>query len=69
MGWTPVRLEVYDISGRQVATLVDEPLGPGHHTAVWTGTDQSGRSVASGIYFYMIETSDYRMTKKMTLLK
>jgi len=64
-----VLLEVYDLSGRRVATLVDRRLAQGEHVAVWDGTDASGRSVASGTYFCRLRVGDSAQTRKMVLLR
>jgi hypothetical protein len=59
-----VRLEVYDISGRRVATLADGYEQGGEHSVSWNGP-----GVSSGVYFYRLSTADYMSTKKMHLLK
>jgi hypothetical protein len=66
----PVSLRVYSISGRLVRVLLDSELrGPGTHTTEWDGTDDQGRNVASGVYFYRLEADGERLTRKMILLK
>lgn len=65
----PVRISVYDLRGRVVCTLVSEDKGPGEYVAVWRGRDDSGNDVGSGVYFYRIEIGDYRVDRKMVLLK
>ncbi|MBN2565322.1 MAG: T9SS type A sorting domain-containing protein [Candidatus Eisenbacteria bacterium] len=64
-----VRLAVYDVSGRRVATLVDEVRAAGEHTVEWLGRDDSGRSVASGVYFVRLVANEKSATRKVTLLK
>ena len=64
-----VRLDVYDILGRNVATLIDESLEAGEHIVQWDGRNVGGRDVASGIYFYRIVTKDFVETKKMVLIR
>ena len=64
-----MKLAVYGLDGRLVATLLNEERGPGLHEVVWTGRDDSGRSVASGIYLYRIEAGPHGSVKKMTLMK
>jgi len=64
-----VNLAIYEISGRRVATLVSGSLPAGYHESVWTGLDESGRSVASGIYFYRLEADNEVLTRKMILLR
>lgn len=64
-----IRLEVFDILGRKQATLYDGYLGAGEHSFTWRGVDAYGRAAASGIYFYRLSSSEYSLTRKMTLLK
>jgi subtilisin family serine protease len=55
----PVRLTIYSILGERVRTLVDaEAREAGYHEAVWNGTDDGGRSVASGVYIYRMDYTD-----------
>ena len=65
----PVELIIYNILGQKVRTLVNQPLEPGEHSIVWNGTDNKGRSVASGIYFYRMKAGNYSETQKMVLKK
>ena len=64
-----VRLTIYDMLGRVVRRLVDEDQPPGWHRITWDGRDESGREVASGIYFYRIQTPEFKKTRKMILLR
>ena len=64
-----VRLTVFDVTGRVVRTLVDEELPAGYHETSWDGRSDSGQRVASGVYFYRLETAEFSATRKMTLLK
>lgn len=64
-----VRLEIVDILGRTVARPVDQFQSAGSYKYEWRGTDASGRSVASGMYFYRLAVGDRVLTKKMVLLK
>jgi hypothetical protein len=64
-----VSLEIYDILGRKVRTLVSENLTPGYKSVLWNGKDNSGKEVASGIYFYQIKIGDFSEAKKLVLLK
>ena len=66
---TYVRLHVYDIRGRRVATLVNGVQKPGRYTAVWDGRDATGHSAPSGVYFYRIETDRFTQSRKMMLVK
>lgn len=64
-----VKLRVYSVSGRELATLVDGNLPAGRHTVNWDGKTADGESVTSGIYFARIESGGETATRKMTLLK
>jgi parallel beta-helix repeat protein len=59
-----VRIDIYDLLGRKVETLVDEEKQAGQHQAVWDASRHS-----SGVYFYRIEAGDFAETRKMILLK
>ncbi|NNE07005.1 MAG: T9SS type A sorting domain-containing protein [Gemmatimonadetes bacterium] len=64
-----VRLEVFEISGRRVRSLVDKERPAGFHTAVWDGSDEDGRPVASGTYLYRLRAGDFTATRKLTVLR
>jgi flagellar hook assembly protein FlgD len=64
-----VRLDVFNILGRRVKTLVDDNMTAGSHSVVWDATDDGGRGVATGIYLYRLEVESEHQTKKMLLLK
>ena len=64
-----VKLTVFDVTGRELKTLVDEDMPAGSHSARWDGTDSDGRGQASGVYFYRLEAGKYTQTHRMTLLK
>ncbi|MCP4291201.1 MAG: T9SS type A sorting domain-containing protein [bacterium] len=64
-----VKLVVYGIDGRKVATLVDENRIAGEHEVIWEGQDNQGQTVASGTYFYRIEAGNNSKVRKMTLMK
>jgi len=68
-GGGAVRLTVYDVSGRRVATLAEGPREAGVHTVEWNGRDSRGRAVASGVYFYRLETPRGALTRKMVLIE
>ena len=59
-----IKLEIYNVKGRKVATLVDDLLDEGQHIITWDGS-----KMASGVYLYRLEAGDFIETKKMTLLK
>ncbi len=64
-----VKLTVLDVAGRRVATLLDKPMLAGYHQVTWNGTDDAGRVVASGTYFYRVTSGASGTTRKMILLK
>lgn len=65
----PVQLEVFNVSGQLVKTLVNETKEAGSHDATWDGTNEWGGSATSGVYFYRLQTDSYQATKRMVLLK
>ncbi|KPJ60644.1 MAG: hypothetical protein AMJ46_05100 [Latescibacteria bacterium DG_63] len=64
-----VLIEVYDIVGRKVITLLDGHRQAGYHNVVWYGKDIQGRPVASGVYFCRVQFGDETDVQKMILLK
>ncbi|MCD4817415.1 MAG: choice-of-anchor J domain-containing protein [Candidatus Cloacimonetes bacterium] len=64
-----VVVEVYNVKGQKVKTLVNDVFEVGNHSVIWSGTDNNGKSVVSGIYFYKMKSSRYTATKKMILMK
>ena len=64
-----VKLEVYDLTGALVKTLVDGSLDAGNHSIIWDGSDNNGNLISSGVYFYKLSDSDKSEVKRMTLLK
>ncbi len=64
-----VRLDLFNVLGRHVASLLDEELSPGNHRIVWDAKTCDGKPFASGVYFYRLRT-DYQVdSKKMMLVK
>jgi hypothetical protein len=59
-----ITLEIYDILGRKVETLIDEFQSPGAYAITWDVTH-----IASGMYFYRIQTGEYAAARRMTILK
>ncbi|MEO5929965.1 MAG: FlgD immunoglobulin-like domain containing protein [Candidatus Kapaibacterium sp.] len=64
-----MRLDVYTINGDLVKTLVTGNVDAGQHTVVWNGTDEQGRSVASGTYTYRLTAGSTMLSNKMVLTK
>ncbi len=66
---THVELSIYNVLGRHVATLVNTVLSAAEYEVEWSGVDEHGGPVASGVYFYRIAGDTFSETKKMVLLK
>jgi hypothetical protein len=64
-----VTLDIYNILGQRVVSLVDRDMDAGFQSASWSGRDNSGSEVASGIYFYLLKTDDRKISKRMMMLK
>ena len=64
-----VTLNIFNIKGQKVKTLVDDRKTAGNHSVVWNGKDDNNKNVASGIYFYKMRSGTYSSTKKMILMK
>ncbi|MBD3376442.1 T9SS type A sorting domain-containing protein [candidate division KSB1 bacterium] len=62
-------LIVYDMLGRRVRTLVEQPAQAGFYQIVWNGRDSNNRLVSSGIYFYVLRTQNETLTRKMIKLQ
>jgi hypothetical protein len=64
-----ISLVVYDVLGRSVRTLASGSYPAGNHAVRWDSRDNSGQTVASGVYFYRLESSGKATTRKMMLVK
>ncbi len=64
-----VSVEVYNIQGHKIKTLVTEHQSAGYYTVKWDGTDDSRETVASGTYFYRIRAGEYEAKKRMLYIK
>jgi hypothetical protein len=64
-----VSLEIFDLRGRRLTTLVDTDLPAGPHTRSWDGRDASGRPQPAGIYFYRLRGNDGDLVKRITLVR
>jgi photosystem II stability/assembly factor-like uncharacterized protein len=64
-----VSIKVFDLAGRLVRTLKDDFELAGYHSMTWDRRDGSGRSVASGVYFYRLVTPKFESTKKMLVIE
>lgn len=66
---TVVNVDVYNILGQKIKTLVSGYKDAGKYSVSWDGTNESGQAVPSGVYFYRLTTSDHSETRRMMLLK
>lgn len=64
-----VKLEIYNLLGQKVKTLVGDYQSVGAHQILWDGKNEAGKVVSSGIYFYRLEVNGVTQNKKMVLLK
>lgn len=64
-----VDLAIFNLLGQRVRTLRDETAAAGKYSVVWDGRDQTGRPVASGVYFYRLSSDKFVASRKMLLLK
>jgi glycosidase len=68
-GSTPVKMLIYNILGQRVRTLIDKTQIAGNYTVQWNSKSDSGNTVASGVYFYILKVDNFFQIKKMILLK
>lgn len=64
-----VTLEVYNILGQRVCTLLAQKMEPGYHAVMWDGADDYGVRVGSGVYYFRINAGSFSDVKKMALVK
>ena len=69
--WSPVTLEIYNVLGRKVRTLLDGQVLSDEvtHTIQWDGTGSTGEAVSTGVYFYRLRANDQVETRKMVLVR
>ena len=63
-----VRLEVFNLLGQRIATLVDREQPAGFHTAEWDATDAAGQAVGAGVYLYRLNGDGAKITRRMLLI-
>ncbi len=64
-----VKLEIFNIKGQKVMTIMNGELAEGTHDYVWKGVDEKGHKTASGLYFYRLVTDRETLSRKMLLIK
>ncbi len=62
-------IDIYNVKGQKIKTLVNSMMSPGNHTVQWNGNDENGNPVSSGVYYYKMRSGKYSNTRKMLLLK
>ena len=64
-----VSVNVYNLEGRLVKTLVNQVMTPGNHVVNWNGTNEVGAKVSTGMYIYQLKTNSTNLKRKMTFIK
>jgi hypothetical protein len=64
-----VRLEIFNLLGQRIRTLVNESQAVGEKTVTWDGRDENGQELASGVYLYRLQAGDFNQTNKMVLIR
>lgn len=64
-----VKLEIFNLLGQRVRTLVNERINAGYNSVNWDGKNDFGKQVSSGIYIYKIQAENFIQSKKMVFLK
>ncbi len=64
-----VQLNIYNVRGQFIKTLINQKMNPGPHSVYWNGTDELGNQVSSGIYVYTINSTGFQQANKMIFLK
>jgi hypothetical protein len=65
----PLQLTIHDLNGRRICSLFRGYLQPGEHRFVWTGRDDSARSVPNGCYVIRLSTNEMAQSRKVTLIR
>jgi len=64
-----ISLKIYNLSGQRVKTLIEEEQGSGWKTVNWDGTDDNGKELSSGVYFYKMQAGNYSAARKLMLIR
>lgn len=64
-----ILVQIFDLSGKNICTLIKGDFEGGIYTYTWNGTNNDGKQVSSGVYIYRMQTSDATFTKRMMLIK
>jgi flagellar hook assembly protein FlgD len=66
---SPVTIKIYNIQGKEIASLVNSDHSAGNYSVNWNGQDRFGRPAASGTYIYQIVAGEHRESKQMILMR
>jgi len=64
-----VKLEIFNLLGQKVKTMLHQKLAAGGYSLIWDGSDNNGKELASGLYFYRLNLGGLSQSKKMLLIK
>ncbi len=63
------KVEVFNVKGQKIKTLLNEKIEVGKHSVMWNGNDSKNKRVSSGMYFYKVSVNGSQKTNKMIMLK
>ena len=63
------QVEIFNIKGQKVKTLLNEEMNIGKHSVIWKGKDNDGNQISSGMYFYKVSVNGEQKINKMLMLK
>jgi flagellar hook assembly protein FlgD len=64
-----INLDIFNIKGQKVRSLVNSTLNSGNYSILWNGLDDNGKRVSNGVYFYKVSSENFTSVKKMILMK
>lgn len=65
----PIRIDIHNLKGQLVNTIVNESKTAGAYFTIWNGTDRKNLKVANGVYYYTLSSNKLKHTRKMIVLK
>jgi len=65
----PIELEIYDVTGRKIRSLVTNGIYSGPQTVVWNGNNNAGEKVSAGIYFLKIKSGKHSIVRKLIMIR
>ena len=64
-----VTIDLFNVKGQKIKTLLNQTMKSGHHKITWEGTDSNNKKVSSGVYFYKMQTENYTKINKIIMIK